>query len=217
MNVLIIGAPGTGKGTMSDLIISDYKLIHISTGDMLRSAVANKSEVGLKAAEYMNKGLLVPDEIIHGVIVERLSQSDILNGGFILDGYPRNLEQAKDLNTILESINLKIDSVIDLELDESILVDRITGRRTCGDCKAIYHIKSKPSKLEGICDVCGGKLTQRKDDTEESLKERLGEYHKNTQPVIEYYKEKGLVSVINADQAKENVYADIKTVLEGIK
>ena len=217
MNVLIIGAPGTGKGTMSDLIISDYKLIHISTGDMLRSAVANKSEVGLKAAEYMNKGLLVPDEIIHGVIVERLSQSDILNGGFILDGYPRNLEQAKDLNTILESINLKIDSVIDLELDESILVDRITGRRTCGDCKAIYHIKSQPSKVVGICDVCGGKLTQRKDDTEESLKERLGEYHKNTQPVIEYYKEKGLVSVINADQAKDKVYADIKTVLEGIK
>ncbi len=212
MNLLIIGAPGTGKGTMSSLIVDEYKVVHVSTGDMLREAVANKTEVGLKANEYMTKGQLVPDSVIHDIISERLAKNDIKQG-FLFDGYPRTYEQALDLADILKGLNMKIDCVINLNLDEEVLKKRITGRRVCSKCKEIYHIENKPSKVDGICDKCGGELIQRKDDTLESLSTRLEAYHASTKPVIDYYQQFGLVKDVNADQKPEAVFKDIKAVL----
>ena len=212
MNILIMGAPGTGKGTMSALIKDSYDVVHVSTGDMLRQAVAEKTAVGLKAQEYMNKGALVPDEIIHDIILERLAKDDIRKG-FLFDGYPRTLEQAVDLDKILDTLDMKIDRVINLEVGDEILKDRITGRRTCKDCKEIYHIRNKAPKVEGICDVCGGELVQRKDDTLEALSTRLEAYYASTRPVIEYYERKGLVSTIDAAKAADRVFEDIRSGL----
>ena len=216
MNLLIIGAPGVGKGTMSNLLIQDCKLVHVSTGDMLRAAIKNETPVGKLAQQYMEKGQLVPDEVIHNIIVERLSQDDIKQG-FLFDGYPRTKAQAIDLDKILSELNLKIDGVLNLQIDDEVVVKRITGRRTCPKCGTIYNIYYGPSKQEGICDKCGSELSVRKDDNEESLKERLQEFHKNTQPVVDYYRESNLVYDLNADQSIESVYGSIKAVLEGIK
>ena len=215
MNLLIIGAPGAGKGTMSDLLINTYHLVHVSTGDMLRAAVKAGTPVGLKAQEYMNKGALVPDEVIHDIIVERLSQDDI-KAGFLFDGYPRTIAQAQDLDLILKEIGLKIDAVINLNIEDDELIKRITGRRLCPTCGEIFNIYYKAPAKEGVCDKCGAKLIQRKDDNLESLTVRLEEYHKNTQPVIEYYEAAGIVSHINAKQGVNEVYEDIKAALEGL-
>ena len=215
MNLLIIGAPGAGKGTMSEMILDKYHLIHVSTGDMLRAAVKNGTPVGLKAQEYMNRGELVPDEVIHDIIVERLSQDDI-EAGFLFDGYPRTLNQAIDLDAILTELGKKIDGVINLNIEDAELIKRITGRRLCPSCGEIYNIYFMPPKEEGKCDKCGAELIQRKDDNLESLEVRLSEYHKNTQPVIEYYEKTGVVRHIDAKQAIEKVFADIDAVLEGL-
>lgn len=215
MNLLIIGAPGAGKGTMSELILDKFNLAHVSTGDMLRAAVKNGTPVGLKAQEYMNRGELVQDEVIHDIIVERLSQDDI-EQGFLFDGYPRTKNQAVDLDEILKSLNKKIDCVINLNIEDEVLVKRITGRRLCPECGEIYNIYLKPSKKDGICDKCGSELIQRKDDNLESLKVRLSEYHKNTQPVIEYYEKTGIVKHVDATAGVDKVFDEIKTVLEGL-
>lgn len=216
MNLLIIGAPGVGKGTMSNLLINDYKLVHVSTGDMLRAAVANKTKVGQIAESYMSTGQLVPDEVIHDIIVERLSQDDIKQG-FLFDGYPRTKAQAIDLDKILAELNLKIDAVINLQIDDEVVVKRITGRRTCSKCGSIYNIYFGASKVDGICDKCGSTLSIRKDDNEESLKIRLSEFHSNTQPVIEYYEQFNIVHNVNGDQTIDDEYNEIKKVLEGLK
>ena len=216
MNLLIIGAPGVGKGTMSNLLIEDYKLVHVSTGDMLRQAIADKTKVGQIAEGYMSKGQLVPDEVIHDIIVERLSKDDIKQG-FLFDGYPRTESQAIDLSKILTELNLKIDGVINLQIDDEVVVKRITGRRTCSKCGSIYNIYFSNSKVDGICDKCKETLSIRKDDNEESLKIRLNEFHKNTQPVIDYYEKQGIVYHVNGDQTIEGEYNDIKKVLEGLK
>ena len=215
MNLLIIGAPGAGKGTMSDLLINNFHLVHVSTGDMLRAAVKAGTPVGLKAQEYMNKGALVPDEVIHDIIVERLSQDDV-NDGFLFDGYPRTLNQAEDLDAILKQIGKKIDRVINLDIEDEELIKRITGRRLCPTCGEIFNIYYKAPAKEGICDKCGAELIQRKDDNLESLTVRLEEYHKNTQPVIEYYEAADIVSHINAKQGVNEVFEDIKAALEGL-
>ena len=215
MNLLIIGAPGAGKGTMSDLLIDTYHLVHVSTGDMLRAAVKAGTPVGLKAQEYMNKGALVPDEVIHDIIVERLSQDDV-NDGFLFDGYPRTLNQAKDLDVILKEIGKKIDRVINLNIEDEELIKRITGRRLCPTCGEIFNIYYKAPAKEGVCDKCGAELIQRKDDNLESLSVRLEEYHKNTQPVIEYYEAAHIVSHIDAKQGVNEVFNDIKAALEGL-
>ncbi len=215
MNLLIIGAPGAGKGTMSDLLINNFHLVHVSTGDMLRAAVKAGTPVGLKAQEYMNKGALVPDEVIHDIIVERLSQDDV-NDGFLFDGYPRTLNQAEDLDAILKQIGKKIDRVINLDIEDEELIKRITGRRLCPACGEIFNIYYKAPAKEGVCDKCGADLIQRKDDNLESLTVRLEEYHKNTQPVIEYYEAADIVSHINAKQGVNEVYEDIKAALEGL-
>lgn len=216
MNLLIMGAPGTGKGTMSNIITKEYEVVHVSTGDMLRASIANGSPVGLEAQNYMNSGKLVPDSIIHDIIVERLGQKD-MDAGFLMDGYPRTLEQAKDLSMILDEVGKKIDLVINLYVDDEVLKERITGRRLCKKCGAIYHTKNSPAKVEGICDVCGSELYTRKDDTLESLVTRLNEYYGNTKPVLDYYKEQNLVVEINADQAVEAVFADVAKAIESVK
>jgi adenylate kinase len=215
MNLLIIGAPGAGKGTMSDLLINTYHLVHVSTGDMLRAAVKAGTPVGLKAQEYMNKGALVPDEVIHDIIVERLSQDDI-KAGFLFDGYPRTIVQAQDLDLILNEIGLKIDAVINLNIEDDELIKRITGRRLCPTCGEIFNIYYKAPAKEGICDKCGAELITRKDDNLESLTVRLQEYHKNTQPVIEYYEKAGLVANVDAKQGVDEVFGDIRKLLEGL-
>ena len=215
MNLLIIGAPGAGKGTMSEKLIDRYHLTHVSTGDMLRAAVKAGTPVGLKAQEYMNKGALVPDEVIHDIIVERLSQDDIDNG-FLFDGYPRTLAQAQDLDAILDEVGKKIDGVINLDIDDEILIKRITGRRLCPTCGEIFNIYFKAPAKEGICDKCGAELIQRKDDNLDSLTVRLQEYHNNTQPVIEYYDKAGLVKNIDATKIIEEVFGDIESALEGL-
>ena len=215
MNLLIIGAPGAGKGTMSDLLINTYHLVHVSTGDMLRAAVKAGTPVGLKAQEYMNMGALVPDEVIHDIIVERLSQDDI-KAGFLFDGYPRTIAQAQDLDLILKEIGLKIDAVINLNIEDDELIKRITGRRLCPTCGEIFNIYYKAPAKEGICDKCGAELITRKDDNLESLTVRLQEYHKNTQPVIEYYEKAGLVANVDAKQGVDEVFGDIRKLLEGL-
>ena len=215
MNLLIIGAPGAGKGTVSDRIINDYELVHVSTGDMLREAVKNGTPVGLAAQGYMNRGELVPDEVIHDIIVERLSRDDV-DAGFLFDGYPRTKNQAIDLDEILKQLGKKVDCVIDLEIADEDLIKRITGRRLCPDCGEIYNIYYTPSQKEGVCDKCGGTLIQRKDDNLESLQVRLSEYHKNTQPVIEYYEKMGIVRRVDASKGKDEVYDDVKNILEGL-
>ena len=216
MNLLIIGAPGVGKGTMSNILIEKQNLVHVSTGDMLRAAVKNQTPVGKLASQYMDAGKLVPDEVIHDIIVERLSQDDIKQG-FLFDGYPRTLAQAIDLDKILQELNMKIDAVINLLIEDDVVVKRITGRRTCNNCGAIYNIYFGAPKTENVCDKCGSQLSMRKDDNIESLSKRLEEFHKNTQPVIEYYAKQNLVHDIQGDQAIDDGYSQIESVLEGLK
>ena len=215
MNLLIIGAPCAGKGTMSDILIKNFDLVHISTGDMLREAVKNGTPVGKIAQGYMNAGALVPDEVIHDIIVERFSKDD-LDNGFLFDGYPRTKAQAEDLSLILKQLNKKIDAVINLDISDEDLVKRITGRRLCPACGEIYNIYYKKPSKEGICDKCGAELIQRKDDNLESLETRLSEYHKNTQPLIEYYEEMGLVKNTDASKGVDVVFEEIRSFLEGL-
>ena len=216
MNLLIVGAPGVGKGTMSKFLIEEYGVDHISTGDMLREAVANATPIGLKVKELMDSGSLVPDDIIEEMITDRLSK-DGTSKGFLFDGYPRNISQAKSLTKILDKLKLKIDAIIYLEVAEDVLIKRITGRRTCPNCKETYNIYYKLPKVEGVCDSCGSKLIIRKDDNEDSLKNRLSEFHNNTEPVIEYYDKENLIKRINADQSREAEFEDIRKALEGIE
>ena len=182
---------------------------------MLRAAISAQTEVGLLAKSYMDKGQLVPDETIHSVITEYFDNNKS-KSGFLFDGYPRTVKQAEDFDGILKSEGMILDKVICLSLDDEVLKNRITGRRVCPDCKEIYHITNKPSKVEGTCDKCGGKLVQRSDDTLEALEKRLVAYYEQTRPVVDYYEAKNLVSYINADQETEKVYEDIKKVLEAI-
>ena len=216
MNLLIMGAPGSGKGTMSEKIIEEYGLLHISTGDLLRQAVKDKTPTGLKAQEYMSKGRLVPDEIIHDLISQRLSQDDAKKG-FLMDGYPRTLAQAKDLDNICHRLSITIDMIIQLDLDEEVIARRITGRRVCRNCGAIYHIETRPSKAADICDECGGPLYTRSDDTLESLKVRLAEYEDSTKPLLGHYNGKVSIERIDGDGTIDSVFASIKEVLDGIK
>ncbi len=212
MNILIMGPAGAGKGTMSDRIIQDYDIPHISTGDMLRENVKNNTELGREAKAYMDAGKLVPDELINAMVEERIQKPDA-SRGYLLDGYPRTLVQAENFEKISNSIGKAIDIVVALDVEFDTLARRITGRRICPNCKEIYHIDSKPTKVPGICDKCGTQVVQRNDDTVEQLKVRMDEYENSTKPVIDYYSSKGLVKHINASQTPEAVYAQVKEAL----
>ena len=213
MNILIMGPAGAGKGTMSELILKEYDIPHISTGDMLRENVRNNTELGKLAKSYMEAGKLVPDDVINAMVEDRLQQPDCQKG-YLLDGFPRTLVQAEAFSEIADKIGKPVDCVVALEVDFEILKDRITGRRICSKCGAIYHVKGHPSKVEGVCDECGGELIQRKDDTVEQLKVRMDEYEKSTKPVIDFYEARGVVKHVNAAQAKEDVFAVIQEALE---
>ena len=214
LNILIMGGPGAGKGTMSAKIVEKYNVCHISTGDIFRSEIGTQTELGMMAKSYMDKGLLVPDEVTNQMVKSYLENLEDKKNGFLLDGYPRTIDQAKAFDALSEGSDLAIDTVIAMELDFSVLSGRITGRRLCRNCGEIYHMVTKPPKQEGVCDNCGGELYQRKDDTEESLKVRLDEYSRQTEPVLDFYEKKGLVKHINADQPIEKVWQDVQAALE---
>ena len=211
--IILLGAPGAGKGTNAKKITSEYHLPHISTGDMFREALRDETELGKLAKSYMDKGLLVPDEVTISLVKERLSKDDCKDG-FLLDGFPRNLKQAEALEEIGKEINRPINYVIDINVPEEILKDRITGRRVCKKCGAPYHIKTLKPKVEGVCDICGGELIQRKDDNEEALKVRLDEYHHQTEPLINYYSKKGILHTVDGSKDVKEVMADIDAILD---
>lgn len=216
MNILIIGAPGSGKGTMSEMIVEKYGIVHISTGEILRAAIREGSQLGLEAKKYIEDGHLVPDKIVNDIILDRLLQKDV-EKGFLLDGYPRNIQQVKSFEEILNKVNKKIDFVLNLEIAETLLAKRVTGRRVCPNCKMIYHIENMKPKVEGICDNCQSQLVQRKDDTIESLKIRLDTYHVQTEPIIEYYSSKNLIKNIDAGGNKNDTFNAIDKILRSYK
>ena len=212
MNILIMGPAGAGKGTMSDLILKEYEIPHISTGDMLRENVKQGTELGKEAKAYMEAGKLVPDDVINAMVEERIQQPDCQKG-YLLDGFPRTLVQAEAFSEMAEKIGKPVECVIALEVDFEILKERITGRRVCGSCGAIYHITNNPSEVEGVCDKCGGELTQRKDDTVEQLTVRMEEYKNSTKPVIDYFENLGVVKHIDAARDRKVVFEEIKESL----
>lgn len=214
MNIFIMGAPGSGKGTFSSKIKEEYNLNHISTGDIFRTNISQGTELGLQAKAYAEQGKLVPDEITNKMVKDYLATLSDKKNGYLLDGYPRTLDQAKAFEEMTDGTDLAVDVILAMDVPTDVLTRRITGRRTCKDCGEIYNIYSKPTKVEGVCDRCGGELTQRKDDNEESLKVRLDEYSNNTEPVIDYYEKKNMVSHINADASMDEIWSSVKEALK---
>ncbi len=212
MNIILLGPPGAGKGTQAKKIAENYGVPHISTGDILRENISNNTPLGMKAKSYMSRGELVPDELLITIIKDRLSRQDCANG-FLLDGYPRTIPQADALAMILTESNKKIDVVLNIEVDDEELIERLSGRRMCR-CGASYHVMFNPPEKDGICNLCKGKLYQRDDDKEEAIKNRLMVYKKQTQPLIEYYNDKGLIRRIDGGKDISEIFDDIKTVLE---
>ncbi|MFC4447698.1 adenylate kinase [Halorussus aquaticus] len=208
-HILILGAPGAGKGTQSDNIVEEFGVEHVTTGDALR---ANKemdiSHLGLEydtPGEYMDRGELVPDEVVNEIVETALDEAD----GYVLDGYPRNLDQAETLSEMTD-----LDAVLYLDVDEDVLVERLTGRRVCEECGATYHVEFSPPEEEGVCDACGGDLYQREDDTEETARERIRVYEENTAPVVEFYDDRGSLVSIDGDQTPDEVWEDVKDAIE---
>jgi len=214
MNLVLMGLPGAGKGTQAERIVATYNIPHISTGDMFRAAMANKTELGLKAKSYMDQGNLVPDEVTNGIVKERLAESDT-DKGFLLDGFPRTLDQAKALDTMLNELGKKLDAVIDIHVPEEVLVERLAGRFMCRNCGATYHKVFNPTKVEGTCDKCGGhNFYQREDDKPETVKNRLAVNVKSSEPILSYYKDKGLLQSIDGNREIDAVFADVKKIIE---
>ncbi len=213
LNILIMGPAGAGKGTMSELIEKHYDVAHISTGDMFREEVKNNTKLGQKANEYMQAGLLVPDELVIDMVVDRVSRKDCDNG-YLLDGFPRSLIQANVFDTKVIGTSRDISLVINLTVDQELLISRIENRRVCKNCGATYNMLTLPPKQEGICDECGGPLYQRKDDNRETLEKRLESYRIETEPVLEHYRKLNLVHDVNASQSIEKVWFDIERVID---
>lgn len=215
MRILFLGAPGSGKGTQCKKLADKTGLVHLSSGDMLREATAKGTEAGQLAKGFMDKGQLVPDEVLIKMFEEKLSSPEC-SKGFILDGFPRNIAQARSLDALLEKLRAQLNVVINLQIDDHLLTERIVGRRVCSNksCNSVYHVTFSPSKQEGRCDLCGSDLYQRSDDKEELVKERLHTYHNLTEPLIDFYDAKLLLRTINAQGQAETIFADILKTLE---
>lgn len=208
MNLMLFGAPGAGKGTQAKFLIEKYNIPQISTGDILRAAIVDKTDMGMEAKNFMDAGKLVPDSTIIGIIKDRLAQADCKDG-FILDGFPRTLGQAEALTQLMETMKISLDKVISLNVPDELIVGRITGRRVCASCGASFHVEFNPSKKEGVCDYCDGELTIRKDDNEETVKSRLASYHEQTTPLIEFYTKMGVFIQLDGTKDVADVTADM--------
>ncbi|MDD2957456.1 MAG: adenylate kinase [Lachnospiraceae bacterium] len=212
MKIIMLGAPGAGKGTQAKKIAEKYSVPHISTGDIFRSNIKNGTELGMKAKAFMDQGLLVPDELTCDLVVDRIGQDDCKNG-YILDGFPRTIPQAEALNTALKSMGTSIDYAIDVEVQDSHIVNRMSGRRACTGCGATYHVKYNAPKAENICDACGEALVLRDDDKPETVQKRLTVYHDQTQPLIDYYKKAGVLRTVDGTLDMEDVFSAIIAIL----
>ncbi|MDY0040823.1 MAG: adenylate kinase [Desulforhabdus sp.] len=212
MNIILLGPPGAGKGTQAKRLIDKYAIPQISTGDMLRAALKEGTPLGLEAKKFMDKGALVPDNVVIGLVKERIQQKDCAKG-YMLDGFPRNVSQAEELDKMLGDLGQKIDDVICIEVPNEELVGRLTGRRTCRSCGAGYHVMFDPPKKEGVCDKCQGELYQRDDDNEATVKSRLQVYANQTEPLIDYYQKQGKLRPINGVGDMGEIFARITTVL----
>lgn len=216
MRIILLGPPGSGKGTRANILIEMYHIPHITTGDILRNAVAKETDVGKFAKSYMDRGELVPDDVVTRIVEGRLAQPDCKNG-FILDGYPRNPAQVESLDRILRSLGMSLDCVLNIVIDDEELIRRLTTRRICSSCGAIYNLLNKPPKKDEVCDVCGGKVIQRDDDKEEVIRRRLGVYKKQTEPILELYRKRGIVRNVRGDIGLQELPAEIKIVMERCK
>ncbi len=205
LRAVLLGPPGAGKGTQAVRLVEKYEIPHISTGDIFRKNIKEGTELGKKAQEYMNAGALVPDELVVDLVKDRLQQDDCKNG-FLLDGFPRTIFQAEKLDEFLSESNQKMDIVINLKVEKEALIKRLTGRRVCKDCGASYHIVNIPPKKEGVCDICGGELIQRKDDNIETVENRINVYEEQTAPLIGYYKEAGSLVDFNGEASLDEVF-----------
>lgn len=217
VNMVLLGAPGAGKGTQAGILKNAYGLLHVSTGDMLREAIKEGSETGLKAQEFMNRGELVPDEIVTHAVIDRMAKPDA-SGGVILDGYPRTRPQAESLDTSLKSEGRDLSVVLYLKTTNEVAIQRLSGRRVCTGCGKNYHVVNMPPKVEGICDTCGVQLIQREDDNPDTVKNRLDVYDNSTKDLVSYYEEKGLLREVDGDLPADQLFEDIDVLFsrEGI-
>jgi adenylate kinase len=213
MNLVLLGPPGAGKGTQAERLVEKYGLVQISTGDMFRAALAQKTPMGLEAKKYMDSGALVPDQVVEGLVAERLSADD-LRSGFILDGFPRNTHQADALDRILSDDGRRLDLVLNIVVDPELLVERLTGRRVCRDCGYNYHVSFNPPAEENTCVACGGEIYQRDDDNVATVRERLRVYEEQTEPVIDYYRPTGRLVDIDGSASPDEVFVDIVSAFE---
>lgn len=212
MKIIMLGAPGAGKGTQAKQIADKYKIPHISTGDIFRANIKNNTELGQKAEQYMDQGLLVPDELTCDLVMDRIKQDDCKNG-FILDGFPRTIPQAEALDAALDKINEKMDYAINVDVPDENIVNRMGGRRCCLNCGATYHVVTIPTKVEGICDRCGSPVVLRDDDKPETVQKRLTVYHDQTQPLIDYYEKQSILKTVDGTKSMEAVFDDITAIL----
>lgn len=212
MKIIMLGAPGAGKGTQAKMIAAKYGVPHISTGDIFRANIKNGTELGAKAKEYMDKGLLVPDELVVDLVIDRFKADDCAKG-YILDGFPRTIPQAEALDKALSAIGDSVDYAINVEVPDENIIERMSGRRACVGCGATYHIVYNPTKVEGKCDTCGADLILRDDDKPETVKKRLDVYHEQTQPLIDYYTAKNVLHEVDGTKAMEDVFSSIVSIL----
>ncbi|RIN68636.1 adenylate kinase [Staphylococcus simulans] len=216
MNIILMGLPGAGKGTQASEIVKKFPIPHISTGDMFRKSIKDETELGKEAKSYMDRGELVPDEVTVGIVKERLSEDDAKKG-FLLDGFPRTLEQAEALSKIMTELGRKIDAVINIEVPEEELMNRLTGRRVCEVCGTTYHLVFNPPKVDGVCDLDGGKLYQREDDNPETVAKRLEVNVKQSKPILEYYDKEGVLKNVDGSKDIQEVTGSVIDILENLK